>query len=170
MLLGISTKLAALLLWSLLLLCLAGSSPLQALTHPTAISSTDATHSSAQKIQKPVNSTRPVLVLLPEVGASAGLHRLRGTYRVVSLLEPRIAILEVSEGELTQLRQDRSIAAVYQDTIPPEVLQRLHPQERLFVKAWNLQRATQGKGRPGEGLPWDAPGFQAPGPPSRERP
>lgn len=120
--------------------------------------------------QKPVSPTRPVLVLLPERSAPAELARLRLLYRVSSLLEPRIAILEVSEGELAILVQRQGLDGVYPDTIPAEVLSRLHPQEQLFVAAWSLQRAARQKQRPGEGLPWDAPGFQAPAPHSGEQP
>lgn len=120
--------------------------------------------------KKIVSTTCPVLVLLPQTSAPAELARLQLTYRVSSLLQPRIAVLEVNEAELAVLVHQQGLDGVYSDTIPPAVLSRLSPEERLFVEAWNLQRAIRQKQRVGEGLPWDAPGFQAPGPPSGAQP
>lgn len=34
--------------------------------------------------------------------------------------------------------------------------------EQIGVDAWNARVASQGKQRPGDGLPWDTPGFEAP--------
>lgn len=34
--------------------------------------------------------------------------------------------------------------------------------ERMGVEAWNARVASAGKSRPGDGLSWDAPGFEAP--------
>ncbi len=39
---------------------------------------------------------------------------------------------------------------------------------RLFLEAW-LERPVEKSERPGEGLPWDAPGFEPPGPPTGDR-
>ena len=38
---------------------------------------------------------------------------------------------------------------------------------RLFLGAW-LERPVEKSDRPGEGLPWDAPGFEPPGPPTSD--
>jgi hypothetical protein len=42
----------------------------------------------------------------------------------------------------------------------PEALAALDEGERLFAAGWAAGRAP--KERPGDGLPWDAPGFEAP--------
>ncbi len=117
-----------------------------------------------------MSKTSPVLVILLENSDPAELARLQLTYQVSSMLEPRIAILEVGDVDLAVLAERQGLEGVYSDTIPPEVLSRLHPEEQLFVEAWSLQRTSRQKQRPGEGLPWDAPGFKAPAPPSGAQP
>ncbi len=117
-----------------------------------------------------MSPTRPVLVLLPEESAARNAARLQGAYRVLAMLRPRILVLQIEEEALTALRQDPSLAGVYDDTVPPEVLAGLRPDERLFVDGWIQQQASKDKQRRGDGLSWDAPGFQPPGPPSKKQP
>jgi hypothetical protein len=50
---------------------------------------------------------------------------------------------------------------------PPEVLDRLNEQERLFVAGWRARRAKHEQARPGDGLAWDAPGMSPPDLPPR---
>ncbi len=46
------------------------------------------------------------------------------------------------------------------------VLDELDEGARLFVRAWQ-ERPLSKSDRRGEGLSWDAPGFEPPGPPDR---
>jgi hypothetical protein len=117
-----------------------------------------------------VSSTRAVLVLLPEASASEHEDRLRGAYRVLTMLRPRIVVLEVDEEAMTALRQDPTLAGVYEQSAPPEVLAGLRPDERLFVEGWSQQQAGKNQPRRGDGLSWDATGFQPPGPPTSKEP
>ena len=117
-----------------------------------------------------VSQTRPVLVLLPEASASEQVGRLQSAYRVLTLLRPRIVVLEVDEQALTALRKSPDIAGVYEQNVPPDVLAGLRPEERLFVEGWSVQQASKDKSRSGDGLSWDAPGFQPPGPPVKKQP
>jgi hypothetical protein len=48
------------------------------------------------------------------------------------------------------------------------VVEELDDAARLFLEAW-LERPVEKSERPGEGLPWDAPGFEPPGPPTGDR-
>jgi hypothetical protein len=79
------------------------------------------------------------LVIVEDPGA---LERLRVTHRA----SPRLVVADVG------------------DALPPGVSELgddagLDEQERLFADAW----AQRAKGpRPGEGRPWDEPGFEAP--------
>ena len=134
---------------------------------PTDQRPADAT---ARTQEGTVSESRPVLVLLPEAPASEQVGRLQSAYRVLTLLRPRIVVLEVDEQALTALRKSPDVAGVYEQTVPPDVLAGLRPEERLFVEGWSLQQASKDKSRSGDGLSWDAPGFQPPGPPVKKQP
>ena len=112
-----------------------------------------------------MNQSRPVLALLPEASASEHMGRLQSAYRIVAMLRPRIVVLEVDEQALSALRQVPGVLGVYEQSVPPGVLAGLRPEERLFVEGWMQQQASKDKSRSGDGLSWDAPGFQPPGPP-----
>ena len=86
------------------------------------------------------------------------------------MLHPRILVLEADEAALTALRADANVAGVYDQAVPPDVLAGLGPEERLFVEGWIQQQAGKDKSRRGDGLSWDAPGFQPPGPPVKKQP
>jgi hypothetical protein len=47
------------------------------------------------------------------------------------------------------------------------VLEELDDAARLFLSGW-LEYPVEKSERPGEGLPWDAPGFEPPGPPTSD--
>ena len=81
------------------------------------------------------------------VDGPAALERLRASHRVTHIASPRLVVADVG------------------DALPPGVSEvgddaGLDEQERLFANAW-AQRAAKGP-RPGEGRPWDEPGFEAP--------
>lgn len=87
--------------------------------------------------------------------ARTGVDDLRRAGQVTQVLPPRLAL--VVPGPV-----DPAAAAglsVHTDDRPDLV--DATEAERLFVEAWWSRRAD--KRRPGDGLPWDAPGFQAPG-------
>jgi hypothetical protein len=54
--------------------------------------------------------------------------------------------------------------------VPQQVIASLRPEERLFVEAWVQQQSGPDQRRRGDGLSWDAPGFQPPGPPDKKKP
>jgi hypothetical protein len=47
--------------------------------------------------------------------------------------------------------------------IPDEILRSLDQRESIFVEAWRLRLQEPAKKRLGEGLDWDASGFEPPG-------
>jgi hypothetical protein len=71
---------------------------------------------------------------------------------VVQLFPPRLALVR-EVGEWPNLPE----GAFYVDQVESD----LRPNEKLFVEAW--RKRMENKDRPGEGLPWDAPGFTPPG-------
>jgi hypothetical protein len=129
-----------------------------------------AADATARTQEATVSQSRPVLVLLPEASASEQVGRLQSAYRVLTLMRPRLAVVEVDEQALTALRKTPDVVGVYEQNVPPDVLAGLRPEERLFVEGWILQQASKDKSRSGDGLSWDAPGFQPPGPPVKKHP
>ncbi|RJF93497.1 hypothetical protein [Sphingomonas cavernae] len=56
--------------------------------------------------------------------------------------------------------------AIDPDALPSE----LTDGERLFIEGWRARASKDPKTRKGEGLPWDAPGYQPPDLPPRRKP
>lgn len=112
-----------------------------------------------------------LLVVLDEDEADAALERLRGAFRVTQVAHPRLAVVETTRGAgQASLRAIPGVVEVAGADVPAELMDSLRPEEELFVMAWS-RRMTEGlrKERPGEGLPWDAPGFTPPDDPRDER-
>ena len=106
-------------------------------------------------------SPRPAefLVLLEDEG---GLERLRRSLQVTQVASPRLAVVVAAEGALEAIDGVAEVAG------PGESLQdeiALTDAERLFADAWALRTGEVPGERPGDGLPWDAPGFTPPAPP-----
>jgi len=76
-------------------------------------------------------------------------------------LPPRIAVVAVDSSDLESIAHMDGVVAVCTAPIPGPVADILDPTERLFVEAW-ASGQTPKVSRPGDGLPWDAPGFQPP--------
>jgi hypothetical protein len=99
-------------------------------------------------------------LIVLEKGVS--LDRLIEHWPIAQVLPPRIAVVRLSP-EAIRMRGGES----------PEVRVLEHPEEaaaidpplgdgeRLFVDAWFHSRQPKAR-RPGDGLPWDAPGFEPP--------
>jgi hypothetical protein len=58
------------------------------------------------------------------------------------------------------------VVAVSGGTLPSGLVERLDEGEALFVTAWASRMTGPQKQRGGEGLPWDASGFEPPDPPA----
>ena len=74
---------------------------------------------------------------------------------VTQLLPPRLALV-VPDRDPPHVPGTRW----YTDTVPADVLLSLAPYERIFIAAWRDRREV--KNRAGDGLDWDAEGFDAP--------
>jgi hypothetical protein len=86
------------------------------------------------------------------------LADLRARGLLSHLLPPRLALVDPGGAGLAEIAGTLGIS-VHVDT-PPK-LPDASEAERLFVDAWLSRRA--GKTRRGDGLPWDAPGYEPPG-------
>jgi hypothetical protein len=106
------------------------------------------------------------LIVFKEPPSQRTMADLKARYRVTALMPPRLAALDLQEGQLQELQRMAGVEAVLtgpENPLPASLTE----QERLFIMGW-LQRRQGGKQRKGEGLPWDAEGYLPPDkPPSR---
>ena len=89
---------------------------------------------------------------------------------VVARAQPHVTVVRASPGDLDEIARhgqlamartaDGSVRMVGDES----ALEGLDVGARLFVQAWQQTRKPD---RAGDGRPWDAPGFEPPGPPHR---
>jgi len=99
------------------------------------------------------------LVLFAAGRAGVPLELAPGV-RVSQRLGDRVALVTGGEAALAELALHPDVDDVFSDEPPADVVERLTDEERLFVRAWSSRKVE--KVRPGDGLPWDAPGFLPP--------
>jgi hypothetical protein len=121
---------------------------------------------SDREVENPVSTKRQMLTLLRTDAAVSQLERVQKQYTVISVLHPRILVLDVDDEMAAQLRRDPEIVGVYEGQVPAEIVAHLEAREKLFVRAWSQQQSSEDKKRTGDGLPWDSPGFIPPDHPS----
>jgi hypothetical protein len=114
-------------------------------------------------------NARNVLVVLTPAGAEARDGWLRANLRVIARLPPRLLVVEVDDHAMAELGRDPGVARVLERDASPAGLEGLRPEEQLFVDGWQLGSARESQPRTGEGLSWDAPGFQPPDLPPKPR-
>jgi hypothetical protein len=106
------------------------------------------------------------LVQLESDFMDEALPRLETVGRVTQILRPRLVLVHIEPGVRSRLSLVPGVLGVY-DSAPPELSPDLTPAERLFISAWEARQRP--KVRPGDNLPWDAPGFVPPDlPPGRD--
>jgi hypothetical protein len=115
------------------------------------------------------SGTRQVLVVLTGTGADAHAGAAQGTYRVLTRLPPRLMVVDADDRAIAELSRDPGVARVVERGAPPVTLEGLRPEEQLFVDSWQLASTQESKPRAGDGLSWDAPGFQPPDIPPKTR-
>jgi len=104
------------------------------------------------------------------VGAAPSIAA-SGRWSIVSRAGPEVIVLRADLDDLPQLAQGarlaigRSADGAVRTLGDEKALDALDPGTRLFVQAWRDKQSSKPE-RPGEGLPWDAPGFQPPGRPT----
>lgn len=103
------------------------------------------------------------LVYLEKEHAEKTLEKLRSLFSVAQVGSRQLVILRGSAEQKDQLQAMEGVQAVFEGSSPPEMSEELDLSEYLFVKAWSIRQQVKPKTRPGEGLDWDAEGFEAPG-------
>ena len=111
-----------------------------------------------------------VLVILDPLTAAKAQERLRSSHRVTQVGSPRVVVVAVSPEETPPSPSTPGVVAVSSGAPPPDVIEDLDEQETLFVTAWASRMTGPQKQRRGEGLPWDAPGFEPPDSPAGKPP
>lgn len=93
--------------------------------------------------------------------AEASLSAAASLVNVIQRLPPRLAIAEGDIDRLAAARDIPGIIGVFEGHIPETMLRQLNATERLFAEAWAESRRPKSDRR-GDGLPWDAEGFEPP--------
>lgn len=106
------------------------------------------------------------LVILESHLADQTLARLKALAIVTQVLRPRLLLIRADAKAEKTAARIAGVLGLYQ-AAPSKLPLDLTAEERLFVSAWEARR--QPKSRPGDSLPWDAPGFVPPDSP-RHRP
>jgi hypothetical protein len=101
------------------------------------------------------------LVLVTEPDEEDALEHPAGGVKVVQRASSRVALVE---GPVAGIRKLAALPGVevIEDDIPDSLLEQLSRTEALFARAWERRQHAHAKERPGEGLAWDAPGFEPP--------
>ena len=89
---------------------------------------------------------------------------LSGQAAIVHSVSPRLFVIRSGPATRAELAALTGVAAITDCELPQEYQQILNPQEMLFATAFAASGTS--KQRVGEGLPWDAPGFEPPDPPA----
>lgn len=121
---------------------------------------TSSNHGTMDTDNVEISSIVQALIIAESSDPDEAFMRASEYVRMTQHLPPRIAVAEGNRSQLDAVRALPDVFGVFEKDIPGAVLQKLNPTERLFVEAWVLAREP--KSRPGEGLPWDADGFESP--------
>ena len=101
-----------------------------------------------------------IVILTPEAGAHAADEIGR---RAGVLQRSGRRVLMVDAAAAARLASLPGVARVLTDAAGAGDLDDLEPGDALFVQAWAARQAHPKTGpRPGDGLPWDTPGHDAP--------
>ena len=101
------------------------------------------------------------LLIFDELQSEKVLSRVAELASVTQRLPPRLAIVEGDSDRIAAVHGIPGIIAMFEGDVPETTLRQLNPTERLFAEAWAQSRHPK-RGRVGEGLPWDAEGFEPP--------
>lgn len=91
--------------------------------------------------------------------AAEALAEIEGVVPVTQKLQPRLLLIRAAPRDRRAIQRIPGVVGIF-ETAPTDPLPGLSPPERVFVDAWATRSAP--KIRRGEGLHWDAPGFEPP--------
>jgi hypothetical protein len=100
--------------------------------------------------------------------ARTAIDALRAVVPVSGAYPPRLALVALSAETAARIAGEPYVAGVFTGTVPDEIVATLDAGERIFVAGWLARGSGSPKRRPGDGMPWDAPGRLPPDPPPPE--
>lgn len=106
-----------------------------------------------------------VMVLVDE---TAALEVIEEHAAIVHRASPRLFVVRVEPAVRARLDELPGVVAVTGEAFSAGVAERLDEAEALFAAAFAARRTP--KQRVGDGLDWDAPGFEPPDPPLESPP
>ena len=99
------------------------------------------------------------LVILDADRVDAALAEIQAVASVTQMLRPRLVLVRADPDVQEGILRIPGVIGLF-EAASADVPSELSPVERVFVDAWATRSAP--KTRPGEGLDWDAPGFEPP--------
>jgi hypothetical protein len=106
-----------------------------------------------------------LLAILSSESARAAIDDLADAYPVTHEASWRVLVIRHGGGDFGDLAAIPGAAVVSGADVASEMLEGLDESEVLFVQAWSMRRGSSKNRRRGEGLDWDAEGFEPPDPP-----
>lgn len=104
-----------------------------------------------------------LLVVMSEGSADGAGPQLLDGYPIIHAVSRRVFVVETpADASSTDIAALPGVAAVSEGGVDSEILEGLDETEALFVAAWSRRRGESKKQRRGEGLDWDAAGFEPP--------
>jgi hypothetical protein len=109
-----------------------------------------------------------LLAILSSESARAAIDDLADAYPVTHEASWRVLVIRHGGGDFGDVAAIPGVAVVSGADVASEILEGLNKGEALFVQAWSQRRGSPKERRRGEGLDWDAEGFEPPDPPPDE--
>ncbi len=81
--------------------------------------------------------------------------------RITATLPPRLLLFAPNPGTTAETLRTIPAVAVVATSAPPGLTPPATPTEQMFMDGWAM-RLTPKSPTPGEGLPWDSPGYDPP--------
>ena len=104
-----------------------------------------------------------IIVYLDDEHAETAIESLRSQFSVSQVASRQVVMVRVPAEQVGQVAAVEGVQGVFDHEFPQNLMENLNLSESLFVRAWSLRQSDGTKKRLGEGLDWDAEGFEAPG-------
>ncbi len=105
---------------------------------------------------------KELLVYLQREHAEQAMEALRTHFVLTQKASRQLAVVRVALGQEEQVQAVEGVDGVFEGNIPEALYSHLDFSETLFVKAWEIRKQEHPKKLLGEGLDWDAEGFEPP--------
>ena len=107
-----------------------------------------------------------LLVIMSEGSVDSDSAGLAEGFRIVHAVSRRVFVIESPAGTTSaDLAALPGVAALSKGDVAPEIFEGLDETEALFVRAWSRRKEESKTQRRGDGMDWDAGGFEPPDPP-----